>query len=270
MDKSLATSILACAGHEKLFQYTNIILIDMPEQIIYTTGIVVIILILAYLQVNKNELFRRIFVLIPIKRLFKRNNAVSKYLSCHAISFKFRNNSKKVLFSLLTTLFFAFILYNYVFFTVPVSNSMRPTFEAGDLVLMQTFDTEPHEGDIIMFGMAVIGKDQIVTHRVYSVTPNGVKTKGDAGGVDFWTVSQKQIYAKAVTMGDKPIVIKSMGNYFLNTQISSTYAREFGFMQAIITGGKQLGLLIFVICLVAYTWISVNDMKKQKKYRRRN
>ncbi len=242
----------------------------MFEKIVYTAGIACIILMLVYLQINKNELFRKIFGYIPVSRLLKRKDVASDYLTIYATSFKIRSNSKKVLVILITTLFFAFILYNYVFFTIPVSNSMRPTFEAGDLVLMQKFDTEAHEGDIIMFGIAVIGKDQIVTHRVYSVTSEGVKTKGDAGGVDYWTVSQKQIHAKAIIIGGQPIVIKSVGHYFLETQISSTYAREFGFMQSLMRGGKQLGLLIFVICLVAYTWISVNDMKKQKKYRRRN
>ena len=242
----------------------------MFEKIIYTTGITLIILVLAYLQVNKNEIFLKIFRYMPINIFTKRRDAVNEYLSVHAMHFKIRKNSKKLLPSLITTLLFAFILYNYVFFTVPVSNSMRPTFEAGDLVLMQKFDTEPQKGDIVMFGLAVIGKDQIITHRVYSVTPEGIKTKGDAGAIDYWVISPKQIHAKAITIGGQPIVIKSVGHYFLETQISSTYAREFGFMQAIIRGGKQLGLLIFVICLVAYTWLSVNDMKKQKKYRRRN
>ena len=242
----------------------------MPEKIVYTAGITFTTLLLIYLYITHNKTVQRIFR-YPVKHLIKRRNSIDAYLNVHALQFKTKAATKKMLLSLITTLLLAFILYNYVFFTVPVSNSMRPTFEAGDLVLMQKFDTEPHESDIIMFAIAVRGKDPIVTHRVYSVAPDGVKTKGDANGaVDSWLLPPEQIYAKAITIGQKPIVIQSVGHYFLDTQISTTYAREFGFMQSIVQGGKQLGLLIFVICLVAYTWLSVNDMKKQKKYRRRN
>ena len=244
----------------------------MPDKIVYTTAITLIILVLAYLLINKSERFRKISARIPISRLIKHKDPVNLYLNHHAMSFKIRASSKKVLVTFIATLLLAFIFYNYLFFTVPVSNSMRPTFEKGDLVLMQSFDTEPHEGDIVMFAMSMLGKkNEIVTHRVYSVIPEGIQTKGDAvSTVDSWVIPPKQIHAKAVTIGGQPIVIKSVGHYFLETQISSTYAREFGFMQSLMRGGKQLGLLIFVICLVAYTWLSVNDMKKQKKYRRRN
>ena len=190
----------------------------------------------------------------------------------------FRNNFKKshtikiTLITIISTLCVAFLLYNYIFFTVPISDSMRPTFIKGDLILMQKYDTEPHEGDIIMFEIAYLGKkNQVITHRIHSITPDGVKTKGDANGaVDSWILSPERIYAKAITINEIPIVLKSVGHYFLDTQISTTYAKEFGFMQSLAKGGKQFGLLIFVICIVGYLWLSIEDVKKQKKYRRRN
>ncbi len=241
----------------------------MVDIIIYTSGIVFVVLVLAYLQISKNKTFRKIYTRIPLTRLTKRKSPVDMYLSSYALHFKNGAKLKSTLGLLLVTLIFAFIFYNYLFFTVPISNSMRPTFEKGDLVLMQKFDTEPHEGDIIMFGMAIVGgMDKVVTHRIYSVTPEGIKTKGDAvNAVDNWVIPPKRIHAKAVTINEQPIVIKSAGHYFLDTQISTTYAKEFGFMQFLAKGGKQFGLLIFVICVVAYLWISIEDMKK---YRRRN
>jgi len=242
----------------------------MQNTIIYTAGLTFLVLLIVYLQTTGKISIQNTKWIFPIKRILTRKNNVDFYLKNIAITFKSKIATKNLLTTLLTTLIISFILYNYVFFTVPVSNSMRPTFEAGDLVLMQKFDVEPHKDDIIMYPLSVIGKDQIVTHRIYSITPEGIKTKGDAGAIDYWVIHPDQIYAKAVTIGGQPVVIKYVGNYFLDTQISSTYASEFGFMQAITRGGKQLGLLIFVICLVAYTWISVNDIKKQKKYRRRN
>ena len=240
----------------------------MQNTIIYTAGLTFLVLLIVYLQTTGKIAIQNTKLIYPIKRILTRKSSVDFHLKNRAIAFKTKAATKNLLFTLLTTLLISFILYNYVFFTVPVSNSMRPTFEAGDLVLMQKFDTEPQKGDIVMFGLAVIGKDQIITHRVYSVTPEGIKTKGDAGAIDYWVTRPEQIYAKAVTIGGQPIVIKSVGHYFLDTQISSTFAREFGFMQAIVQGGKQLGLLIFVICIVAYTWLSIDDMKKQKKHRR--
>lgn len=244
----------------------------MVDIIIYTSGIVFVILVLAYLQISKNKTFRKIYTRIPLTRLTKRKSPVGMYLSSYALYFKRGTKIKSALGLIVVTLIFAFIFYNYLFFTVPISNSMRPTFEKGDLVLMQKFDTEPHEGDIIMFGMAIVGgMDQIITHRIYSITPGGIKTKGDAvNAVDSWTLRPEQVHAKAIIIGGKPIVLKSVGHYFLDTQISSTYAKEFGFMQFLVRGGKQLGLLIFVICIVGYLWLSIEDVKKYKKYRRRN
>lgn len=242
----------------------------MLDTIIYTSGIIFVALLFAYLHINNKTNFAfKSFTSI----FLRKTNAINFYLKSHAYFFKNRqvHEPRTIAFALVLTLIVAFVLYNYVFFTVPVSDSMRPTFESGDLVLMQKIYTEPHEGDILMFGMAVLGKpNSIITHRAVSVTPKGVKTKGDATPLDSWVIPKERIYAKAVTIGGKPIVVKSVGHYFLDTKITSTYAREFAFMQTIFKGGKRLGLLIFVICIVAYVWISVNDMKKQNKYRRRN
>ncbi|HJH29623.1 MAG TPA: signal peptidase I [Methanosarcinaceae archaeon] len=240
----------------------------MQNTIIYTAGLTFLVLLIVYLQTTGKIAIQNTKLIYPIKRILTRNNSVDSYLKNRAIAFKTKAATKNLFFILLTTLLIGFILYSYVFFTTPVSNSMRPTFEVGDLVLMQKFDTESQKGDIVMFGQAFIGKDQIIIHRVYSVTPEGIKTKGDAGAIDYWITRPEQIYAKAITIGGQPIVIKSVGHYFLDTQISSSFAREFGFMQAIVQGGKKFGLLIFVICIVAYTWLSINDIKKQNKYRR--
>ncbi|MDO9517938.1 MAG: S24/S26 family peptidase [Methanosarcinaceae archaeon] len=168
------------------------------------------------------------------------------------------------------TVIMAFVLYNYIFFAVPVSDSMQPTFKTGDLVLMQKYNTEPHEGDIIMFGIAFLGQgSRVVTHRVYNVTPNGIQTKGDATPIDNWIIPQKQIYAKAIIINEKPIVLKSIGHYFLNTQLSSTYAAEFGLVQLIFREGKRLGLLIFATCIIIFGLLTVNDSIKHRKLRRR-
>ena len=164
----------------------------------------------------------------------------------------------------------AFILYNYLFFTVVLSNSMKPTFERGDMILMQGYDTTPQIGDIAMFTVIKFGKDDLITHRIYSISGNKIKTKGDAGQVDKWTITPKNIHSKAIIIGGKPIVIKSVGYYFLDDTPTSTYEGEFGFIQSIIMKAKELGLLIFAIAIILFVLLSVNDSVKQKQLRRRN
>ena len=245
----------------------------MKIDMLYSIALAFLLFIL-YLQIaKKNASITSTIRKIVYNSIANSHNKNTRFhLNLHLIHFKKREYAKKLFGSIISTLILAFIFYNYIFFAVPISDSMSPTFEKGDLILMQKYDIEPYEGDIVMFGVSILGEgNKVVTHRVYSVTPDGIKTKGDAtSSVDNWKIPKERIHAKAISINDKPIVIKSIGHYFLDTQVSSTYASEFRFMQSIVQGGKQLGLLIFVICLVAYTWLSVNDMKKQKKYRRRN
>lgn len=244
------------------------------QMLFYTSAITFLFLLLLRSQIcgNASLLGKMIRNRIHKRQVTFRNNFIQSIMGTFRNNFKKSHTTKITLITIISTLCVAFLLYNYVFFTVPISDSMRPTFIKGDLILMQKYDTEPHEGDIIMFEIAYLGKkNQVITHRIHSITPSGIKTKGDAvSAVDSWTLRPERIYAKAVIIGGQPIVLKSVGYYFLDTQISSTYAKEFGFMQSLVRSGKQLGLLIFVICIVGYLWLSIEDMKKYKKHRRRN
>ena len=208
---------------------------------------------------------------MPIVWLYNKKNERSHYIIYFTKSFK---KSKTLTSALVITFILAFIAYNYIFFAVPVSGSMRPTFAKGDLVLMQTYDVEPHVGDIVMFGVARLGKDEIVTHRVYEVLPGGqkIRTKGDSTPVDAWIIDIKRIHSKAIIIGDKPIVLKGAGAYFLNSPVSSSsqYNFELGLLQNIMTNAKEFGLLIFAICVTLFILLSVNDSIKQKRFRRRN
>ncbi|MEM2192159.1 MAG: signal peptidase I [Candidatus Hadarchaeales archaeon] len=69
-------------------------------------------------------------------------------------------------------------------------NSMKPTFEDGDLVLAISYPVENlGVGDIAVFYLQKAGGR--VVHRVISVLPNGVLTKGDANPSDDGeTISQ--------------------------------------------------------------------------------
>ncbi len=59
------------------------------------------------------------------------------------------------------------------------SNSMAPTFHSGDLLI--TAPPEPAPGDVITFRVRPgPNSPSVVTHRVLSLTDDGIQTKGDA------------------------------------------------------------------------------------------
>ena len=210
---------------------------------------------------------------MPSIFLYGKQKEKSLYNIHLARSFK---KSKTFVGVLVITFILAFIAYNFIFFAVPISGSMRPTFDRGDLILMQTYDVEPHVGDIVMFGVAKIGRDEIVTHRVYEVLPGGqeIRTKGDSTPVDAWVIDIKRIYSKAIIIGGKPVVLKGAGTYFLDNSITASsslqYSNEMGLLQNILKSAKEFGLLIFAICVVLFILISMNDSIKMKQLRRRN
>lgn len=238
----------------------------MLAQIILSI-IIFFILLLMYGHINKKTsviftFSNHIFKLIKLKS----SNLYLEYLMTHI-----KNPSiyKYALSLFLVTLIIAYVLYNNIFFVVVLSGSMRPTADKGDMILMQNFNVTPEVGDIIMFHVEKIGKDDVITHRVHSISESGIRTKGDAGSVDNWIIHENNIISEAIIVGDKPIVMKDVGFYFLDESPTSTYRGEFGFIQTVLLKSKEFGLLIFVVCVVLFILLSVNDAIKQKKLRNR-
>ena len=76
------------------------------------------------------------------------------------------------------------------------SESMDPTFYKGDMILVQGVE-DVSVGDIIVFD--VPDRAYPIIHRIYEITPDGIRTKGDNNlYVDPWTISQNDIYGKAI------------------------------------------------------------------------
>ena len=169
---------------------------------------------------------------------------------------------------LVIMLIVALIVYKYAFFAVPVSNSMLPTFARGDLVAYQTYNTTPEIGDIIMF--KVLGIDMPVTHRVYSIDRGGfIKTKGDNGGVDNWNIYPENIRAKAIIVNNEPIVIKYVGSYITGELQSGNQNVVFKAISTLAKKGRESGLVIFSICILAYLLMSAYEMSTHRYYKRR-
>lgn len=156
-----------------------------------------------------------------------------------------------------------FILYNQmIFFAVVGSGSMEPTFKKNDLILMQNINVEVGIGDIIMFKTPKVLTP--VTHRAIGVSESGIITKGDARrSKDDWVVKYDQIKGKAITLNEKPIILKDVGTYFIEDFqsgiMTQKYNEEFILMRKIITSIKSLGLVIFFFAIFMYILSSIKS-----------
>ena len=77
------------------------------------------------------------------------------------------------------------------------SQSMVPTFQKGDLIVVSGKEADVSIGDIIVFDIG--SKDYPIIHRVYDIRKNGdIITKGDNNGFeDPWIVNPESVHGKA-------------------------------------------------------------------------
>ena len=150
-----------------------------------------------------------------------------------------------------------------VFFAAVLSNSMYPTFERGDIVLIQTIFKDPKEGDIVMFVHKEFGYS--VTHRVLKVVGDKVYTGGDASGPDGNPISKKDIIGKAVLIFGKPIVIKGVGNYFIlnvkELRDITPYGEEYLFYKKMLDAFRQYAIAVIVIGISSYIYLTIREIK---------
>jgi signal peptidase I len=141
-----------------------------------------------------------------------------------------------------------------VTFTVVISDSMRPEFQRGDMILMQGFFKDPQVGDIITF--TTEDSQYAITHRVVSVGST-IITKGDnIPYPDRYRTTQNKILLKAIVINDHPIVIKGLGSLFITdyskTGTISKFGDQFTFIQQLSATIRAWGYVITIIALFAY------------------
>ena len=156
------------------------------------------------------------------------------------------------------------IVTRSIFFADVISQSMVPTFDKNDLVLMQNIDRTYNVGDIIMFESVDLA--QPVSHRIVSIDENGIHTAGDAAKrIDWWTLKNGDIEGKAITFQGVPIVIKGFGKYFLiedkNQKFGPFDYRSYSLFLSVI---KAYGYAIVVFSLLAYIILSFRRNDKEK------
>jgi len=153
------------------------------------------------------------------------------------------------------------LLFDVVYLVVVTSNSMKPTFEKDDLVLMQRINTAPGVGDIILFEA-----DRYivpVTHRIVTVSNDGVTTKGDAAiSPDPWFIPTEDIQSKAIQLEGKPIVIKDVGDYFIlesERQSYGKYGQEYSFIKNMFLMVRMYGYALCVIAILGYLFLTIGE-----------
>lgn len=157
------------------------------------------------------------------------------------------------------------VISKTVLLAVVVSNSMAPTLHRGDLVLVQSFYTQPEVGDIIMISGLLVndpGGREFVLHRVVEVGEEGVFTAGDAVGVrDPWVVKREMIAGKVVTIAGKPLVIPGVGEMLIKDPRRKS-PREIMRINNLINFVRIYGFVLFLICLVLYAALEVRDIRR--------
>ncbi len=177
------------------------------------TASIIIVLIILYCIFNRPDMIGRIFGRFFMKN--RRRELRRIYLDDFR-EYKQSASNRNIVIQLLPLVgVFAllFILGNqYLFFATVISGSMEPTFQKGDLVLMQTIDKKVEIGDIVVFRQYQVKEP--ISHRAVKITESGnIVTKGDANNFyDFeGGIPPDRIGAKAVVIGGKPIVVKALG-----------------------------------------------------------
>jgi signal peptidase len=145
-------------------------------------------------------------------------------------------------------------------FTVIISDSMKPEFQRGDMVLMQTIFKEPQVGDIITFSAE--DTQYGITHRVVSVD-GSITTRGDNNPYkDNYETTQDKVLLKAIIVNNHPIVIKGLGSLFITDYSKQgtiyKYGDQFTFLQQLSATIRAWGYVITIIALLAY----IMSMKK--------
>ncbi len=217
---------------------------------------------------------------IPFARLLLRFGPVSEKMQRKIRERKVAIRMRQMVFPyrpktlseiLLISIIYLFIGYlilsKIFFFAVVVSDSMRPTFEKGDLVLIQTLSREPEVGDIILFsGFIELDQErrEFVIHRVYAITKDGmIKTRGDAMKLpDPWEVPPERVVGKAVTIFGQPVVIKRVGEGLIlepGKAITNPLV-----IQYVMGTARKMGMVIFLLVVLMYILLEFREYRVRR------
>lgn len=147
---------------------------------------------------------------------------------------------------------------------VVISDSMKPEFQRGDMIIVQSINLTPEIGDIITFRMK--NKNYDVTHRIISISNSAIITKGDNNPrKDEYDTKQENIKAKAIQINNHPLVIKNFGALFITDYskqgVIYKYGDQFTFLQQLSATIKTWGIVITVLALLGYIMMIQRDIR---------
>jgi len=206
------------------------------------SGILTFFLLIYYYYKSENPIVMHYFSSRYMKNRYSR-----------AIIQRDTRRGDTILLIILIVLILAFG-FKLIFLTAVISDSMKPEFQRGDLVLSQSIVKDPEVGDIITFKAK--GILNTVTHRVTKVNGNYVTTKGDNNpSVDDYGTTKNDIVAKAITIKGRPLVLEGIGSLFILDFSKEGKLNKFGdqfeFMQNMFATIRTWGYVITIIAFSA-------------------
>ncbi len=147
---------------------------------------------------------------------------------------------------------------------VVVSDSMKPEFQRGDMIITQSVFLTPEVGDIITFDVKNSNND--VSHRVIKISNSAIITKGDNNPRnDDYGTTQKDVKAKAIQINNHPLVIKNVGALFITDYSKQGVIYKFGdqftFMQKLSATIKAWGIVLTIFALLGYMIMMQKDKR---------
>lgn len=201
-------------------------------------------------------------ILLYIFYLYKsENNLVMKYLSYLFVKGRYKRaeiqkDTRRQDFILLIILMILIPMLGLklIFFTVVISDSMKPQFVRGDIILTQTINKNPQVGDIITFKSRTDPSAKAITHRIVRIDGPDITTKGDNNPFPDESILKEDIIAKTVVINNKSVVIKGVGALFILdfTKEGAVYkfGDKFEFFQKLFLVIRTWGYVITAIALI--------------------
>jgi signal peptidase len=210
-----------------------------------------------------------VLILLAVFYLYKKKNRIiigliaSQYKSRRGELKKDTTGRDWMLFIFILTII---VILGFKLFTlvVVVSDSMKPEFQKGDMVIVQSIFLTPEVGDIIMF--SVKNRNYDVSHRVVAIKNGIIITQGDNNPrKDDYRTKQENIKAKAIQINKNPLVIKNFGALFITDYskqgVISKWGDQFTLMQNISAAIKAWGIVITIFALLGYIIMMQRDTR---------
>jgi len=242
------------------------ILHDVPLEPVVVSVVIAILPLIVYLLWKKP--FLRTCFIAPMALFYRIWSGIHGYMKNRELERRVREEygemvgKKTELMDVLRyggylgmIIFGLFILKKVFFLSLVVSQSMMPTLMAADLVVVESLTTENIQvGDIVV--VTPPGYGYQIVHRVVSVDNGNIRTQGDnAGTIDSWVLTNKDIEGKLVSVNGKPVVIKNIGMYFMPRKIyllgsDPTYEFIRTTVQTIHTHGPIILIILLLFILI--------------------